>query len=265
VNLDFTGKAILITEGATGLGLYIALAFARRGAACILAHSDALPDEAKVLRLFADAGATPPTLARVDATQEASLESVLREMQSRHEKIEALIHAGISKQAHQSTPASFDEYSRQDFLSEIENDAWSLVEYTRAVKRVFGEYPRYVVALAGTSTLEYSEGDDFTAASESALESLCRYINRHLLDEDVRVNVLRYRNAALGAPDANDVTQRLRPSHFAVPPEEIGDAAVALCSGLMDCMSGQILTVDRGTGFFDNLMRLYTERERYQL
>jgi hypothetical protein len=28
----------------------------------------------------------------------------------------------------------------------------------------------------------------------------------------------------------------------------------------MDAFSGQVLTVDRGHGFSDNLMRLYTER-----
>jgi enoyl-[acyl-carrier-protein] reductase (NADH) len=41
----------------------------------------------------------------------------------------------------------------------------------------------------------------------------------------------------------------------------VADAALALCSGMMDGVSGQILTIDRGTSFFDNLMRLYEERE----
>jgi hypothetical protein len=33
----------------------------------------------------------------------------------------------------------------------------------------------------------------------------------------------------------------------------------------MDGYSGQILTVDRGMSFFDNLMRLYNEREELAL
>lgn len=39
------------------------------------------------------------------------------------------------------------------------------------------------------------------------------------------------------------------------------NAAVAPCSGLMDSVSGQVLTVDRGTSFFDNVMRLFEERD----
>jgi hypothetical protein len=34
---------------------------------------------------------------------------------------------------------------------------------------------------------------------------------------------------------------------------------------MLDGFSGQVITVDRGTTFFDNLMRLYHERERLGL
>jgi NAD(P)-dependent dehydrogenase (short-subunit alcohol dehydrogenase family) len=265
VNLDFAGKAVLITEGAFGLGLHIALAFARRGAACIQLHREAAPDVSQVLQLFADAGVPLPTLAQVDAARDENLDGLLRELQARHGEIEALIQVGTPSPEELSTPASFEEYSRQDFLRAVENDAWSLVEYPRAIKRVFGAYPRYIVGVVGTSALEYSPGADFIAASESAMESLCRYVNHHLFDEDVRVNVLRYRNVALNSVATDNSAQRFTPPEYSVPPEEVADAAVALCSGLMDCMSGHVLTVDRGTGFFDNLMRLYTQREQYQL
>ncbi len=40
---------------------------------------------------------------------------------------------------------------------------------------------------------------------------------------------------------------------FVMRAEEVAKAAVALCGG-------QVLTVDRGATFFDNLMRLYGER-----
>jgi enoyl-[acyl-carrier-protein] reductase (NADH) len=43
--------------------------------------------------------------------------------------------------------------------------------------------------------------------------------------------------------------------------EEVANAILALCSGLMDGVSGQVIMVDRGTSFADNLMRLYNERD----
>jgi enoyl-[acyl-carrier-protein] reductase (NADH) len=48
-------------------------------------------------------------------------------------------------------------------------------------------------------------------------------------------------------------------------PEEVANAILALCSGLMDSVSGQVLMVDRGGTFCDNLMRLYNEREYLEL
>ena len=52
--------------------------------------------------------------------------------------------------------------------------------------------------------------------------------------------------------------------HF-IKPEEVGDTIFALCSGLLDAMSGQVITVDNGGSFSDNLMRLYRSREEYGL
>ena len=47
--------------------------------------------------------------------------------------------------------------------------------------------------------------------------------------------------------------------------EEVAGAILALCSGMLDGMNGQVLMVDRGTTFFDNLMRIYEERDSLDL
>ena len=44
-------------------------------------------------------------------------------------------------------------------------------------------------------------------------------------------------------------------------PEEVADAIVGICSGLMDALGGQVLTVDRGAGLYENFSRLYQERD----
>ena len=40
-------------------------------------------------------------------------------------------------------------------------------------------------------------------------------------------------------------------------PEDCGKAVLALCSGLFDAVNGQIITVDYGLPFQDNLMMRY--------
>ena len=48
-------------------------------------------------------------------------------------------------------------------------------------------------------------------------------------------------------------------------PEEVARATLGLCSGLMDGVKGQILLLDNACGFADNVVRMFTDRERLGL
>jgi enoyl-[acyl-carrier-protein] reductase (NADH) len=109
------------------------------------------------------------------------------------------------------------------------------------------------------------------AAAKAVMETLCRYLNYRLYDEGVRVNVVRSRNVrtlalrdTFGADFERFARRFVRDEHY-IEAKEVADVVVALCSGWLDGVSGQTLTVDRGTTFFDNLMRLFNERERLAL
>ncbi len=188
-------------------------------------------------------------------------------MHERHRAIEVLIANASAAMVVQS----FDDYDLRGLKKSIEQSAWPMVEYTRRIRRVFGRYPRYVVGMSSTGPDAFSAGYDFVAASKSVMETLCRYMNYRLFDEDVRVNVIRSRSvrtasfdATFGQGFAEFAARFTRERHF-LPAEEVAGAALALCSGMMDGVSGQVITVDRGTTFFDNLMRLYEEREPLDL
>lgn len=163
--------------------------------------------------------------------------------------------------------SSFGEYDKRGLLRGIEYSAWPLVSYTRRMKQMFGAYPRYVIGLSSSGPDAFSANYDFVATSKAVLETLCRYMNYRLFDEDVRVNVVRaglVRTESLRATIGRDFETFA--SHFNmerqfIRPEQVADAIVGLCSGLMDGVSGQVIRVDRGTSFFDTFMRLYEERD----
>jgi enoyl-[acyl-carrier-protein] reductase (NADH) len=96
-------------------------------------------------------------------------------------------------------------------------------------------------------------------------------MNYRLYDEDVRINVIRsrlVRTESLRATFGNDFekfAERFNMERQFIGSEEVANAILALCSGLMDGVSGQVLMIDRGTTFFDNLMRLYNERNKLTL
>ena len=46
--------------------------------------------------------------------------------------------------------------------------------------------------------------------------------------------------------------------HF-TPPEDVAKVIIALCSGLLDGVKGQVLAVDRGVTFSDTLARIENE------
>jgi enoyl-[acyl-carrier-protein] reductase (NADH) len=103
------------------------------------------------------------------------------------------------------------------------------------------------------------------------METMCRYMSYRLADRGVRVNVVRSRlvpteslRATFGR-DFEPFAERFNMRRQMISCEEVAGAIVALCSGMLDAMTGQVLMVDRGTTFFDNLMRIYEERAELQL
>jgi NAD(P)-dependent dehydrogenase (short-subunit alcohol dehydrogenase family) len=264
---DFRNRVVLVTGGTMGVGLATALAFAERGAACWLTYRWGSADEDQVRRQFAAVGALPPRLVQADVARDDDTDALLAEMHERH----ACVDVFVSNASAAPVVSDIDEYSSRALFKSIDYSAWPLVAYTRRIKSVFGRYPRYVVGMSSTGVDSFSVGYDFVAASKSVLETLCRYLNYRLFDEDVRVNVVRSRSirttafdAHFGAEFSGFARRFTRDRHF-MQADEVATTVVALCSGLMDGVSGQVLTVDRGTTFFDNLMRLYDEREELGL
>ena len=264
---DYRGKAVLVLGGTSGIGLATALAFGKQGAECTLTYRFGSADEDEVRARFTAAGAPPPFLVQADAAKDEDTEALLESLRPRHGRIEALIvsvtNALVTK--------DLKDYDRRGLDQTIAASAWPMVEYTRRIKRLFGRYPRYVVGMSSTGPDSFAVGYDFVAASKAVMETLCRYMSYRLYDEDVRINVLRSRNVrtpsfdeTFGADFVAFSRRFTRPEHF-LPAEEVGNAALALCSGLMDGVRGQVITVDRGTTFFDNLMRLYEERDSLDL
>ena len=261
---DYRGKAVLVTGGTSGIGLATALAFAGRGAECTLTFRFGSADEDEVRAKFAAIGAPAPLIVQADVSRDEDTDLVLAEMKKRHDQIEAY----IANASNALVVQRFEDYDRRGLHQSIDASAWPMVEYTRRIKKVFGKYPRYVVGMSSTGPDSFSAGYDFVAASKAVMETLCKYMNYRLFDEDVRINVIRSRSVktpmfeeTFGAEFSKFAKRFTTDKHF-LQPEEVAEAALALCSGMMDGVSGQIITIDRGTTFFDNLMRLYEERDR---
>ncbi|RLB65943.1 MAG: hypothetical protein DRI90_00670 [Deltaproteobacteria bacterium] len=254
---DFTNKAVLITGGTKGIGLATGLAFARNGAHLYLTHRWSSADEDEVRGKFAAIGALEPAIIEADVSVDEETDALLEIIKKDHDCIEVFISNVSVVQ-----PASgVESYRKRSMLKSIEYSAWPFVSYLQHMKKAFAKLPRYVVGLSSDGADNYFAHYEYVSTSKIVMETLCRYLTYHLRDEDIRLNILRTRNVLTDAVDeifgpnyVKFMAERAGEEYFLYP-EEIGNAVLALCSGMLDALNGQMILVDKGMAFADTVSR----------
>lgn len=264
---DLKDRVVLITGGTRGIGLACALAFGRHGARTVLTHRWGSADEDELRAQFEAAGAPAPTIVEADASQDEDTEALMQLIRRDHDAVFAL----ISNVSFAHVSKSHEDLDKKSFLRSLGYSAWPFVGYLQAVRETFGRWPKYAVGMSSRGPEYFLPGYDFVAASKTVMETFCRYLTADLLSEDVRINILRanpVETASLEAtfgPDFVPFCKKYYSEGWFIDPDEVAAAALALCSGLMDGVKGQILLLDRGLGFADNVVRLFSARERHGL
>jgi enoyl-[acyl-carrier-protein] reductase (NADH) len=259
---DYRGKAVLITGGTKGLGLATGLAFGRVGADVYLTHKWGSADESAIQDAFRAEQLPAPVILEADAGNEADTTEVMEAIRRQHDGIEAF----VSNVSFAQVPKTVGDYRKRHFLKSIEYSAWPFVGYAKEAKKVFDRYPRYIVGTSCDGPDIYYPNYDFVAVSKTLMEVFCRYLGKHLFHDGVRVNIVRSRpvvtesfNATFG-DDFAPFLQRNYGDRYFITADEVGKAILALCSGWFDAMTGQVILLDRGVAFSDNLMGMFERR-----
>lgn len=262
--IDQTGRVVLVTGGTMGIGLACALAFGAQGARTIITYRWGTADLDEVRAQFREAGAPEPLILEADVSNDDDTLSLMETIAGHHERIDVL----ISNVAFALKTSRFEEWTRRSLFRSIDYSAWPLAGYTRAIHTRFGRYPSHVIGLSSDGPDGFFLNYDFVAASKAVLETFCRYLNFRLYDEGVRVNVVRSRLVRTASFDAtfgqefHDFLEALGGFEDCyTTPEEVANVVLMIASGFCDAIGGQVIMVDRGFEFFDNLMGI-AERAR---
>lgn len=264
---DLHGRTALITGATAGVGLATGLALGGAGARCWLTYCWGSADPDAVRRRFAERDAPAPVLVQADVGSE---DDTARLVEQLREQVDA-VDIFVANAASAIVVRELDDWSLRGLQQSVRYAAWPLVGTTLALRRAFGSAPRYVVAMSSDGSDHYTVGYDAIAATKSMLETLVRYLAARLGPEGCHVNAVRSRGVRTASLDRvfgvelREWVARYAPERWWVPPEEVAGGVLALCSGRLDAVNGQVLTIDRGTAFSDGLMHLYASRDELEL
>lgn len=259
----YDGKTVLVTGGTRGLGLATARAFAAHGAQLVLTYAFGTADEQDVTRQITEAGGPAPFIVQADITRADDTAALVAAV---HERF-GTVHAFISNASVAQVINDVGDYSERGFLKSMRGSAWPTFEYLTAIHKTCGTWPTYVVVMSSDGPDRFTVGYDFVAAGKAVTETMVKYVAYRLRGEGVRINALRSRAIRTESFDntlGNEFYGFLRefvPESWFMPPDEVGRAAFALCSGYFDGVSGQTIMVDRGSTFVDGISYLYERRE----
>lgn len=247
ISIDFRGKNVLVTGGTRGVGKAIGLEFARAGAQVFLTHRWGSIDENALREEFAAQDLAAPRIVECDASDAKATRELMRLIGENGGALEVV----VSNVAFAKIAREIGDLKRGALEISLGYSAWPIVDLVQAAHEVLGAYPRYVLGISSDGGEVCHPGYDLAGASKAVLETLCRYLALRLKSHGVRVHAVRpglLDTASSRASFGDPTIDALRQQNGAMflEPEGVGRACLALCSGLMDGLTGQVIVVDEG-------------------
>jgi NAD(P)-dependent dehydrogenase (short-subunit alcohol dehydrogenase family) len=256
INIDLSGKSILITGALGAIAESMVRKLAEAGATLILL--DVKPEEAarQTLRAW-QIPAPPHVYFSIDITDSAALNHVVKESFERFPALDTVLgHAGGCGLHPFATTseADYDRIFRFNYFAQVNLSRAVFAQWMdRKIPGHLIFTSSYVSRMPHTQIPSY-------ASAKAALENFARCMALEYAPTGIRVNVVSPGNVAAGSslkvfdedPAYREFVLRVSLGRRNSP-ESIADAFVFLCSPLANEINGQILSPDYGAGIGNRL------------
>ena len=258
---DPEGRVALITGGAAGLGMAVAMELARRGWSIFIQHSPAQPSvaEAKEAILSAAQQAEQEIevqCAPADLTSSSQREQLVEQVLESFDRIDMLVNAAAPPG---DSSDDLLELAESDFRAVLDS---SLTATFFLTQRVANEMVRLVEAgriespriVTINSMHAYVTSADWAShcLSQAAIAMMTKLFADRLGEHGINVYEVRTGIISVGPADQSRakydslIAQGLTPIRRWGRPGDVARAVAAIASDLLDFSTGEVLNVDGG-------------------
>jgi NAD(P)-dependent dehydrogenase (short-subunit alcohol dehydrogenase family) len=235
MNLNFSGKVVLVAGGTGGLGRSVSLAFLREGAKVAVTYRK--PDEFAALLNAAVDNRTSLEGHEVDVTDEAAVGQLLEEILAEHGHLDALVntvggYAGGLK-LWETEARVFDQMLKLNLRA-------GFALSRAAVRPMLAQKRGAIVNVAAKAALDHGAGAAAYAASKAAALAMIDSLAADVKGSGVRVNTI--------LPSIIDTTanrKAMPDANYAIwpKPEDIASVILFLCSDQAHVIHGAAIPV----------------------
>ncbi len=244
------GKRALVTGVANerSIAWAIAQAFHREGAELAFTY----PGEAMGKRVIPIVQPIAKAVIDCDVSSDEEIERTVRTVSGMWDSLDVLVHSVAYAPREAMNGRFTDVTSREAWRVALDVSAYSLVGLTRAFKPLMRPGSN-VVTITYYGSEKVVTNYNVMGVAKAALECSVRYLAQDLGQDGIRVNAIsagplktlaaagiRGMRAMLGENAAKTPLQRN------IDHEDVGDAALYLCSDLGRNVTGEVLHVDAG-------------------
>jgi enoyl-[acyl-carrier protein] reductase I len=194
-----------------------------------------------------------PLVLPADVTREADLDAVFDAVDKTWGRLDLLVHS-VAFAPPQTFEQPFAATRRDDFLTALDISAYSLIAMTRRAAPLMDRGGGgAVVTMTFNASQRAYPNYNIMAVAKAALEAEVRYLAYELGPRNIRVNAISAgpvrtlaARSITGFTVMEGHTERNAPLRRNISAEDVGNAALYLCSPLAANVTGQILLVDAG-------------------